>query len=431
MPRFLHAADIHLDSPLRSLRGYDQAPADAIADASRDALERMATLAIEQRVDAVLIAGDLYDGRWTEQRTGLHFVGVASRLVGAGIPVLVIRGNHDAENVMTSSLPLPKNPDGGDILIAADRVESRAIESAGLMVHARSFATRAVKENLAVDYPAPATGYCNIGMLHTSLTGAEGHDTYSPCSPEYLTDKGYDYWALGHVHRRRNHGVDGGPPIMFPGNLQGRHVGETGAKGCLIVDVDDSLRCKPTFHSLADVRWHVVEIDASDLSHVDDVTDVYRDELSTLTGDGGVRLWITRVVVRGETDLDARLRRDDDRLSASLQAVAVAAGGGRVWMEKLRVRTSPPGDRGEAEVDGPLASLNAAIESAAADDDFRAAVAAAIAPVRKKVPGDVDVVSVDREGDGDDGDDPLSELVADAAADLTVRLVGGGAEDGS
>ena len=342
MPRFLHAADIHLDSPLQKLASYDLAPVELIRGASRRALASMVDLAIEQRVDAVLIAGDLYDGNWHDQNTGLHFVQQASRLIDSGITVWVIRGNHDAENVMTTSLPLPTNPDGSSIMLSAAKVETRVLGDAALAVHGRSFATRSVTENLSLDYPPPVPGMANIGMLHTSLAGAEGHDTYSPCTADYLTGKQYDYWALGHVHTRANHAIDDGRvPIVFPGNVQGRHIRECGEKGCMIVDVDSSGRCEPTFHALADVRWERIVIDASTIDHPDEVMDEYRRwleaELSQTSS-----LLVTRVEIRGESERSAAVQRAARGTLADLRSAAVAMADGRVWMEDYKVRISPP-----------------------------------------------------------------------------------------
>jgi DNA repair protein SbcD/Mre11 len=149
--RILHAADIHLDSPLQKLGTYEHAPVERIRGASRRALENMVSLAIDRSVDLVLIAGDLYDGDWPDQNTGLFFVGQANRLVKAGIPLVVIRGNHDAANLMTSALPLPANPDGSPIMMRSDKVDLRCFESIGVAVHGRSFRTRAETENMAAE----------------------------------------------------------------------------------------------------------------------------------------------------------------------------------------------------------------------------------------------------------------------------------------
>ena len=223
--KILHAADIHLDSPLQKLDVYENAPVEQIRGASRRALENLVQLAIDQTVDLVVIAGDLYDGDWPDQNTGLFFVSQAARLVNAGIPLVVIRGNHDAANVMTATLPLPTNPDGSEIMLSSEQVDSRLFESIGIAVHGRSFRSRAETENMALAYPQPRSGLFNLGLLHTSLTGVEGHEPYAPCTPAQLADKNYDYWALGHVHTRAMCGLKDAAPVVFSGNVQGRHRG--------------------------------------------------------------------------------------------------------------------------------------------------------------------------------------------------------------
>jgi DNA repair protein SbcD/Mre11 len=420
VPRFLHAADIHLDSPLQKLADYDHAPVQRIRDASRQALAGMVQLAIAQRVDLVVIAGDLYDGNWTDQNTGLQFVKAAGQLTRAGIPVVVIRGNHDAENVMTSSLPLPSNPDGSQILLASDQVESRVFESTGLVVHGRSFPTKSVKENLAVDYPVPHSGLFNIGLLHTSLTGAEGHDNYSPCTPQYLSDKQYQYWALGHVHQRNNHAIDDGPPIVFPGNLQGRHVRETGPKGCVIVDVDSRFNPTITFHSLDVVRWEILTIDAATLDDIDEVVDRYRQWLDQHLQAVQTPLIVTRVEIIGTTPLHSQLHRTVDSLVGSLQAIAVSRADDRVWMENIKLRTrAPVADDNQGDLDGPMRSLMRAMESMQGDEQISEIIRGELSSIAKKLPIEMQ--------DGEtpfEFDDPawIAELIASAGAELTARL---------
>ena len=431
MPRFLHAADIHLDSPLQKLAAYDLAPVDQIRHASRRALASMVDLAVREKVDAVLIAGDLYDGNWNDQNTGLHFVAQAAKLVDHGIAVLVIRGNHDAENVMTSSLPLPSNPDGSSIMVAADRVETRVLESAGIAVHGRSFASRSVTENLAIDYPSPVSGMANVGMLHTSLSGAEGHDTYSPCTADYLTGKQYDYWALGHVHTRHDHAVgDGRVPVVFPGNLQGRHIRECGPRGCMIVDVDSSHRCTPTFHPLDEVRWQRIVIDASTIEHPDEVMDHYRREIEDSLA-GAPPLLVTRVEVRGETGHAAALHRSSRSMLADLRAAAVAMADGRIWMEdyKLRVVTpevavvSPESASGQDSA--PRRSIAAAAEELIDAPEASEWLAEDLKPLLKKMP--VELMDAPEVGGDDsvlaiDDVDWTRRLITQAAAELEARL---------
>jgi DNA repair protein SbcD/Mre11 len=420
VPRFLHAADIHLDSPLQKLAAYDHAPVQRIRDASRQALAAMVQLAIDQHVDLVVIAGDLYDGNWTDQNTGLQFVKAAGQLSNAGIPVVVIRGNHDAENVMTSSLPLRANPDGSPILMASDRVESRAFESMGIVVHGRSFPTRSVKENLAIDYPVPHSGLFNIGLLHTSLTGAEGHDNYSPCTPQYLTDKQYQYWALGHIHQRIDHAIEGGPPIVFPGNLQGRHVRETGPKGCVIVDVDTQFKPTLTFHPLDVVRWEILYIDAATLDDIGEVSDRYRHWLDQILASVQTPLLVTRVEIRGTTRLHSQLHRRVDSLVGDLQAVAVSRADDRVWMENIKLRTRAPlADDDQGDLDGPMQSLMRAMEAMQDDDRIAEIIQNELSSLSKKLPIEM------KDGENPfEFDNPgwITEVIAAAGAELTARL---------
>ena len=223
--KFIHAADIHLDSPLRGLERYEGAPVDEIRQATRRALENLVSLAVESEVDFVLLVGDLYDGDWRDHNTGLFFAKQMSEFRKAGIKVFLIAGNHDAQNVMTKSLRLPDNVHQ----LNTSKPETVRLEELGVAIHGQGFRTKAVTKNLAMDYPAAIPHVFNIGLLHTSVTGREGHDNYAPCTPTNLVDLNYDYWALGHVHTRECLSED--PPIHFPGNVQGRHIREAGPKG--------------------------------------------------------------------------------------------------------------------------------------------------------------------------------------------------------
>ena len=231
--KFVHAADIHLDSPLRGLERYEGAPIEAVRSATRDALANLVQTAIDESVDLVLIAGDLYDGDWKDYNTGLFLVAQLRRLHEAGIRVLLISGNHDAASRITRALRLPESV----TVFATSRPETVVLGDLEVAVHGQGYASQAVTCDLSVDYPEPVPGCFNIGLLHTSADGREGHEPYAPCTVPSLVARGYDYWALGHVHRREVLHRD--PWIVFPGNLQGRHVRETGAKGATLVTVED------------------------------------------------------------------------------------------------------------------------------------------------------------------------------------------------
>ncbi|HHD57358.1 MAG TPA: DNA repair exonuclease, partial [Desulfobulbaceae bacterium] len=225
MVTFLHAADIHLDSPLRNLATREGAPVELIRNATRRAFENLVQLAVDEKVDFLLLAGDLYDGAWRDFNTGLFFIEKMRRLKEAGIRVFLISGNHDAASRITRALRLPDNV----VHFSSRRARTIELEDLNVAIHGQSYAKRAVTADLAKDYPPPVQGMVNIGLLHTALAGRDGHEPYAPCTPGELADKGYDYWALGHVHQREI--VDKDPWIVFAGNLQGRHIRETGPRG--------------------------------------------------------------------------------------------------------------------------------------------------------------------------------------------------------
>ena len=250
MAKFIHASDIHLDSPLRGLERYDGAPVEQIRQTTRMAMRNLVRAAIEEKVDFVMIAGDLYDGDWRDFNTGLFLLQQMSELRSADIRVFIVSGNHDAASQITRSLRMPKNVH----LFPTDAPDTVILGELGVAIHGQGFAKEAVTANLAQGYPQAQAGLFNIGLLHTSVTGRDGHEPYAPCSLADLLAKGYDYWALGHVHTREVlHEHD--PWIVFPGNIQGRHIRETGAKGCMVVTVEDGEVVEATHRNLDVLRW--------------------------------------------------------------------------------------------------------------------------------------------------------------------------------
>jgi DNA repair protein SbcD/Mre11 len=389
--KVLHAADIHLDSPMLRLESYPDAPVETIRSATRKALTNLIDLAIQEQVDLVVIAGDLYDGDWNEISTGLHFVSEASRLIRNNIPLVIIRGNHDAANLMTQSLPLPKNPDGSDIMLDHARVDRRIFEKLGIAIHGRSFATRAVIENLSLSYPAPIQGMFNLGMLHTSLTGAEGHDTYSPCTPVQLNDKGYDYWALGHIHDRRECHDPNGTPIVFSGNIQGRNIREVGAKGCVIISISDSQKPTTTFHALDVVRWQVYERDVTGLSKHEELLDSFGEWLPSAIAEAEGRPLAVRVVLKGTSKLSDVLHRRADEVAYDFRSIAIQRSGGQVWLENVKVRTSSPRvikatSESTAPDDDPLESIRHVVESIRGDETLQESMLESLRPLWRKLP---------------------------------------------
>jgi exonuclease SbcD len=331
--KFLHAADIHLDSPLRGLERYECAPVEQIRGATRRAFENLVQHAIRERVDFLLIAGDLYDGDWPDYNTGLFFSRQMGRLREAGIPVFLIRGNHDAESRLTKELRLPENVR----IFPTNEAGTHRLEDLGIAVHGRSFPTAAVTGNLAVSFPQAIPGHLNIGLLHTSATGFEGHENYAPCSIADLEMKRYDYWALGHVHVRTEL-KQGEPWIVFPGNLQGRHARESGPKGASLVTVDNGRIASIEHRSLDVVRWAQREIDVTGCGSVEEVISLTQCAFEEESDRAGERLLAVRILLRGACGAHARISAKPEQFLNQLRILANDLGG--VWLEQARFETS-------------------------------------------------------------------------------------------
>ena len=356
---FLHAADLHLGSPLLGLSLKDEAVARRFAEASRAAFSALVTRALEEQVAFVLIAGDVYDGEWRDTSIGLFFARELGRLARADIPVFLIRGNHDAESVVTGAITLPDNVTS----FPAARAQTKRLESLRVAIHGRSFPHREVTENWVPSYPEPVPGWFNIGLLHTSCTGRPGHASYAPCSVEDLTARGYDDWALGHVHEFEV--LARAPWIVFPGNLQGRSVRECGPKGAVFIDVEDGqvtgLRRLIVDHA----RWAALDIDVSTCDSEAAMLRALDAQFAPLAHEAEGRLVATRVRLSGESPLHRRLVADHARIADEVLAAAQRHGQD-IWIEKLRIETREARQSAAPDLAGvDLAALLDGVEPAA------------------------------------------------------------------
>ena len=352
---FLHAADIHLDSPLRGLDRYEGAPVEEIRSACRRALVNLVDCAIRENVAFVVLAGDLYDGDWKDFDTGLFFVNQMSRLREAGIPVFAVQGNHDAASRITRNLPLPANVH----FFAAEAPETRTLEDVRVAIHGQSFSSQCTAADLARKYPAAIPGWFNLGVLHTSMTGREGHGSYAPCSEACLRESGYDYWALGHIHQREV--LPGIPTIAFPGNTQGRHVRETGPKGCLRVHVDDRNAVVTEFEPLDVVRWAVAIVSLEGAQERIDVLERTDEVLRTVVAGSEGRLTAARVVLTGTTPVALDIAANPRQWSADVRAVALDVGTDALWIEKVKCAATAPRSDMVGVDDTPIAEVAAIV----------------------------------------------------------------------
>jgi exonuclease SbcD len=364
--KFIHTADIHLDSPLVGLAAYPNAPVALLRTATRDAFRALVDLAIDEAVDFMVIAGDLYDGAWKDYNTGHFFVREMGRLQQAGVPVYLLHGNHDADNEMTKRLTLPANVQVFD----TKKPSSHRIEHLRVALHGRSFREAATVENLAIGYPDALPGWLNIGVLHTALEGYTAHARYAPCSLAELSAKGYDYWALGHVHE---HAVlQQNPWVVFPGNLQGRHIRETGPRGAVLVNADETGILSAERCIVDVMRWQQLSVDLASATDLPAVLALAGSALSALLDGAGHSLPIAlRITLTGRSAAHGALFGSELQLREELLALASTLGADRLWIEKVQLRTTPLLDAALLhDRAGALADLQALLAGVADDADF-------------------------------------------------------------
>ena len=378
---FIHAADLHLGSPLAGLASRDAEIARRFASAGRRAFEDLVSLAITQEVAFLIVAGDVYDGDWADTSIGLFFARQVARLDRAGIPVILVRGNHDAESVITKSVILPDTVR----TFPTARADSHRLDALKVALHGRSFPNRAVDENLSLTYPPAVPGWFNVGVLHTSCTGHAAHETYAPCSVADLRGRGYDYWALG------------------------RSIRECGAKGAVAVDVADGRVAQVRRLIVDHARFHALTVDLDAVEGEREAISAVEAVLRPLKHEAEGRLLAVRIRLTGRTPAHDRLAADRDGLTAEIQAAAHRIHED-IWLERLKIETARPQDAMPRSADAAEAidpaTLLADIDR---DPEFRARAKAALAEIVARMPEPIE-------------DDDLDALCAEAEAVILGRL---------
>ncbi len=418
MFKFIHAADIHLDSPLRGLSQYEGAPVDSIRLAPRRALENLIDLAISEKVAFVLIAGDLYDGDWRDFNTGYFFVRQASRLREAKIPLFLIAGNHDAASKLTKELPLPDNT----TLFSSLQPETRILDDFGVAIHGQSFAKAAVTEDLSLQYPKADLSLFNIGLLHTSAGGSGAHERYAPCTLDGLKAKGYDYWALGHIHQRET--LCEMPYVAFSGNVQGRHAKETGPKGCLLVTIDNDQSYDVEFRELDVIRWESLSIDVSEELSTDSVLEKVKAELSRSVERAPHKPHAIRFELYGRTAIHPKLLSQKSQLTHDIQALAIDIGQGNTWIEKVKFSTSELRVRDNSDLmDGAIQEIESSFAQLRLSEMDSILKQLDLDDLIKKLPIELQPI------DGTQDKEGLSAIVNEAEATLLQKLLSDEADE--
>lgn len=400
MFKFIHAADVHLDSPLLNLDQYEGAPAEALRVATREAFDNLVQIAIDEQVDFLLIAGDLYDKDSPDFHTPIHVRKKMALLEEHNIRVYIIQGNHDATTVAKKAfdvLTMPPNV----YIFSTKKPETFYIDELNVAIHGQGFATKVVEENLSAKYPPAEQGRFNIGLLHTNLGSKDSHDRYAPSTVAGLRKKGYQYWALGHIHKR-DKGIGGRNQIIhYPGNLQGRHIRESGPKGCTLVTVDDEMQISTKFRATDVWRWHDCEVDATHFESTDDLLVAVSTNLEKALKEADDRSLAVRVRVQGQSSLHRVFMRHPEHWRDELRRTVLDKFESRVWLEKINWETKSPKNPSTQELDANYGDLIAGIDETIPSDDVFAEIRDQLNAMLNKLPSDVrmddEIIDLDNE----------------------------------
>jgi exonuclease SbcD len=406
--RFVHAADIHLGSPLGGLDLRDDAPKDEIRAAPRQAFERLIDYCASESIDLLVIAGDLFDGR-ADVDTQIFVEAQLRRLAEGDTRCVLLRGNHDAASKQTLQLRLPE----GAHELSVDAAETICLPELGVAVHGRGFADQHVTETIVDTYPPADPDLFNIGMLHTSASGGGDHEVYAPCSVGQLTGKGYDYWALGHIHKREI--LAENPPVVFCGNLQGRHPKETGAKGASVITVENGVITEgPTHVDLDILRWDTITVDVSNALDESGVRIALEEGINEVLASADEEMqYAVRVELAGRSPMHREIADAEATWHDQIRQIVAEVGHDRVWIERIRIVTSPPlppleNLRARADMVGELARELAEIS---AMESMPASLAASLETLAGKIPAALL-----------EGDDPLAVPGLAAGANLQAAF---------
>jgi DNA repair exonuclease SbcCD nuclease subunit len=354
-----------------------------IRNATRRAFEKVLNAAITEKVDFVIIAGDLYDTGLKSFESALFFNKEMARLKDAGIDVYLVHGNHDAASKLIKQIRPPRNVK----IFRATEPQTMLNEELKVAIHGQSFATPEVTEDLAAKYPPPIPEFFNIGVLHTNLGGVSEHANYAPCSLQTLKSKGYQYWALGHVHNGDILCTD--PYVVYPGNIQGRNGREQGEKSCELVTVSETgtISVEKVFTSV--VPWIEAEIGASGCQTADDVYEILRVRFGTLLSESKERVTAVRLRIVGATNAHAELNRDAEQVRNEAISIANECGNGLFWIERVQVATQSRWDRDQLlKRDDPIGEV-ARIVAALRQDVATVATWGSIIELQNKLPAEL------------------------------------------
>ncbi len=369
--RFVHTADLHLDSPFRGLSEVAADLQGIMREATFLAFERIVDLCLTRKVDALLIAGDLHDAADRSLRSLARMRVQFQRLAEHDIGVFMCHGNHDPLSGWEARFTWPDNVR----VFGTEAVESKPLLKAGVeiaRVYGVSYGTERVTDNLASCFKKEADAPWSIGLLHTNVGNDQNHLNYAPCEIQDLKDAGMDYWALGHIHAHRVVHEEG-PTIVYPGNPQGRNPRESGPRGCYVVEVDNQGRLQGEFVPVDLVRWHHESVSIEGITHLDGLLSRLEDRIEELRREAVARGAIVRWSLTGRGLLHRELARPGraEDLLATLRE-RCGNGPGFVWSESVQDFTGRELDlgalRAEENLVGDFLRLAGQVDASLVDE---------------------------------------------------------------
>ena len=342
--RFVHAADLHLDTPFEGIGRVSPLLRQRLRDATLEAFDNLVDLCLESEAAFLVLAGDVYDGPERGVRARLRLLKGLKTLDAAGIEVFLAAGNHDPLSARgwRAAGELP-----GNVRLFRDRPESFPVLRGGqpiARVHGISYARREVTENLAAGFSRHPDALFQIGVLHATVGAHEGHKTYAPAPMETLVASGLDYWALGHVHTRALLRPRS-PAVAYPGNPQALSPRETGARGALLVEVEEDGTVRTLFRPLDRVRFARIEADVTGLESLSELQNLLAARAASAREEAEGRDLLLTAALTGRGLLHAALAVEKDR-EGLLETLRDAEEGADppVWWNGLDDRTAPPLD---------------------------------------------------------------------------------------
>ncbi|NOV00708.1 metallophosphoesterase family protein [Paenibacillus planticolens] len=364
--RFMHAADLHLDSPFKGMSALPERVRERMRESTFGALKELVATAVQEQVDFVLVSGDVYDLSDRSLRAQIRFQKALEQLAAHGIPIYIIHGNHDPEDGRAAKLVWPADVH----FFACDSVETLTVvkPDRGVIaqIHGISYRSSAVMDNLALQFRAGQEDAAQIALLHTNVDGDPGHDNYAPCSKQDLLKAGMHYWALGHVHTRNV--LHEHPAIVYPGNLQGRNIRETGPRGCYIVEMSEDGRAELDFRPLDQVRWFQQRLSVTGVQTEQELKDRIDEQLEKARTAADGRDGVVRIILEGRSAISGMLRKGRvlQELTAELR-LDEAERSRFVWVESIEDRTASGLDlealQQEKSFLGDLLRISAALRS--------------------------------------------------------------------